>query len=81
MDYTLFIGYSASAAIMLSFMFKNVKKLRLVNSVGCILFILYGYLLDWNWPLIIPNTFVLALNIYHLSKRVELEDDEVASAS
>jgi len=68
MDTTELIGYLASGAIMLSFAFGNMKRLRAVNSVGCILFVLYGVFLGWKWPIIIPNTFIFILNMFHLFK-------------
>lgn len=63
---TELIGYLASAAIMLSFAFGNMKRLRVINSVGCVLFVIYGIFLGWKWPIIIPNAFILLIHLYHL---------------
>ena len=68
MDITSIIGYSASVFLILSFMFKDIIKLRIMNTVGCALFVIYGFLLDNNWPIIIPNVFIMAVNIYQLLK-------------
>ena len=42
---TEYIGYLASFMVLMSFTMKDVKKLRLVNISGCVLFIIYGFLM------------------------------------
>jgi len=69
MDWTSVAGYSASAVLIISFMLKDITQLRIVNTVGCALFVLYGVMLDENWPIIIPNVFIMGVNIYHLTKK------------
>lgn len=65
-SYVEFIGYSASAFIMGSFLiFKNIKLLRIINGIGCLLFVVYGYFID-SWPIIIPNVFIFLVQIYYL---------------
>jgi uncharacterized protein with PQ loop repeat len=49
---------------------KEVKKLRIVNMTGCILFILYGFLMPSiriGLPIIIANAAILTVNIYYLT--------------
>lgn len=60
------IGYTASALLILSFMMKDMKILRSINSVGCGLFILYGVLLGNDVPIIVTNVFILGFNLYYL---------------
>ncbi|NPA46747.1 MAG: hypothetical protein GXO24_05985, partial [Chlorobi bacterium] len=38
------IGYAASVALVISFMFDDFMYFRIANSVGAILFIIYGIL-------------------------------------
>ena len=66
-EYTEWIGYLASIILIISFMMKNVSKLRIINSAGAILFIIYGYMLQISWPIIITNVFILGANIYYLT--------------
>jgi len=66
---TEWVGYSASLALIISFMMKNVRTLRIINSFGAILFIAYGILLFTSWPIIITNVFILLANIYYLTLR------------
>ncbi|WP_299890737.1 uroporphyrinogen decarboxylase [uncultured Lacinutrix sp.] len=66
---TEYIGYLASFMVLLSFTMKDVKKLRLVNMTGCILFIIYGFLMPTlriGLPIIIANAAILLVNLYYL---------------
>jgi len=65
--YTEWVGYLASLALIISFMMKNVSTLRIINSLGAILFVIYGYMLHISWPIIITNGFILMANIYYLT--------------
>jgi len=64
---TEWIGYLASLALIISFMMKNVRTLRIVNSIGAILFVIYGIMLQISYPIIITNGFILGANIYYLT--------------
>ena len=65
---TEWVGYAASAVLMVSFLMKNIITLRLINSLGAILFIIYGFMLATSWPIIITNAFILCVNLYYLAK-------------
>ena len=60
------VGYFASAIVLISFIVKDVRKIRIVNSFGCALFVVYGILLGWNWPIIITNVAIMLVNAYYL---------------
>lgn len=65
------IGYLASFMVLISFTMKDVKKLRLVNIIGCILFVIYGFLmpeLRIGLPIIIANVAICLVNVYYLLK-------------
>jgi len=62
---TELIGYLASLFVLLSFFNKDLRKLRIVNSVGCTLFVTYGVLLG-SIPIIITNVAILLVNAYYL---------------
>jgi len=64
---TEWVGYLASGALIISFMMKNINKLRIINSIGAILFVAYGVMLAISWPIIITNAFILLANIYYLT--------------
>ncbi len=66
---TEYVGYLASLMVLISFTMKNVKTLRLVNMTGCILFIIYGFLmpaLRIGLPIIIANVAIFSVNLYYL---------------
>ncbi len=62
---TEIIGYLASFFVLLSFLNKDMRKLRLVNSLGCGLFVVYGIFLS-SIPIIITNVAILLVNGYYL---------------
>ena len=71
---TEYVGYLASLMVLLSFMMKHVKTLRLVNIMGCILFIAYGFLmpsLRIGLPIIIANIAIMVVNSFYLVKKQE----------
>ncbi len=66
---TEWVGYLASFAVLVSFLMKNIKKLRLVNMVGCALFVAYGFLLDISWPVVVTNAAIFGINGFYLFKQ------------
>ncbi|QDO92554.1 uroporphyrinogen decarboxylase [Formosa sediminum] len=63
---TEWVGYLASFVLLVSFTMKDVTKLRIVNSVGCALFVVYGIMLDTSWPVVITNGSIMLINAYYL---------------
>ena len=68
---TEIIGYLASLILMISFLMKNIITLRIINSIGAVLFIIYGVMLAISWPIIITNAFILCVNSYYLTKHFQ----------
>ena len=68
-EITEWVGYLASFALIISFMMKKINTLRVINSMGALLFIVYGVMLDISWPIIITNGFILLANIFYLAKK------------
>lgn len=67
-----YIGYIATFFVLLSFTMKKIEFLRVFNSIGAILFVAYGLLINSN-PVIITNTLILLIN---LTKLLEKEYNE-----
>lgn len=65
---TEIIGYLASLLVLLSFLMKDIKTLRIVNCVGCGVFILYGFMLSVSWPIVITNVAIVIINLVYLLK-------------
>ncbi len=64
------LGYSAMATVLVSFLMKSILRLRLVNAIGCLLFIAYGFSLEpISKPIIITNVAILVINLYNVLKK------------
>lgn len=61
-------GYFASVIVAISFLMKSINKLRLVNTLGAICFVIYSVVIK-AWPVALINIFVICVNIYHLTKK------------
>lgn len=66
MDNVETVGYIAMAFLVISFIPKQIRTIRIINFVGCVFFVLYGVLLGWKWPLIISNGLIAIIQLYHL---------------
>lgn len=66
---TEIVGYTASLLVLVSFLMKNVRKLRIINTIGCTVFIIYGILLGWSIPIILTNGAIVLINGYYLVKK------------
>lgn len=66
-----YIGYTASVFIVLSFVFKNIRTIRVINLLGCICFVIYGLFIGEEplLPIIIPNAILSVVQIYFLWKK------------
>lgn len=69
MNGTDIMGYAASCGVLLSFLMKDIKTLRIVNTIGCALFIGYGLMLHYSIPVIITNVAIILINLYYLLKK------------
>ena len=71
MEITLadWIGYLASAIVFVSFLFKDVKMIRIINMIGAAIFVLYGLILESAYPIVVFNGGIILLHIYHLLKK------------
>ena len=65
---TELLGHFASLAVLSSFLMKDMIKLRLINMLGCLLFVGYGILLDFSIPIIITNASIFLIHVYYLVK-------------
>lgn len=65
-----YFGYAASFFIVLSFALKDIRRIRIVNLIGCLLFVIYGFTnIPTLWPIIIPNGILCGIQIFHLLKK------------
>ena len=64
-----YVGYASSVFVILSFMLKDIKKIRIINLIGCIAFVVYGIFSGMLWPVIIPNAILCVIQVFHLIKK------------
>ncbi|MGJ7029580.1 uroporphyrinogen decarboxylase [Niabella hirudinis] len=65
-DFVEYIGYLAMTLLVISFIPKQLKVIRVINFAGCIFFVAYGVMLGWKWPIILSNGLIAAIQLYHL---------------
>lgn len=61
------VGYVASIMIAISLLMTSVSKLRMINTMGCILFVIYGVMVK-AYPVAIANFVIVLINLYQLNK-------------
>ncbi len=66
------IGYIGSALVLVSFLMVSVFKLRVVNSIGSIIFTVYAIIIG-SYPTAIMNFCLVLINIYYLVKMSNTE--------
>ena len=67
MNWVECLGYFAAALVVLSFLVgQKVRRIRFINMLGAIAFLIYAILIDINIPIIIPNAFIICIQFYYL---------------
>jgi len=60
-------GYISMLVVIISMLQKNVEKLRIINTISCIMFVVYGFLIG-AYPVILLNSIITVINLYKLFK-------------
>jgi hypothetical protein len=61
------MGYAASAIILVSLLMSSIIKLRIINTIGSTIFAVYGILIG-SLPVAVMNFGIVAINAYYLIK-------------
>jgi hypothetical protein len=56
------IGHLATVVVVISFLMKDIRKLRLLSMTGSAIFLIYGFIL-MLWPVIIINVRLILVNL------------------
>ena len=59
------LGYLATFFVAVSFLFKSIVHLRVVNAIGAILFVIYSLIIK-SYPVALLNAFLFFVNLYQL---------------
>ena len=75
------VGYCGSLLVLVSFLMTSVFKLRVVNSIGSVIFMIYALIIK-SYPTAVMNFCLVLINIHFLWKmsRTETEFDFVESS-
>lgn len=66
------LGYAASAMIAISLLMTSIVKLRIINTIGCILFVIYGTSVK-AYPVAVANAIIIIINMYNLYKLKQVD--------
>jgi hypothetical protein len=61
-----YLGYIATVLVLLSFTRKKIEQLRVLNSIGAILFVIYGIGIH-SFPVVLTNALIFLINMSKLS--------------
>lgn len=61
------VGYLASVLIAVSMFMKDIIKLRFINLVGSLCFVIYGLIIK-AYPVALTNIVIVIVNLYYLYK-------------
>lgn len=67
------IGYIGSALVAVSLMMSNIWKLRWINLIGAIFFVLYGLVVN-IYPVVAVNAFIAVVDAYYLIEMSRKKD-------
>lgn len=67
------IGYIASFIILVSLLMSSVKKLRLINLFGSVIFAVYGFMI-LSYPTAVMNIGIVLIDLYYLIKMYKEKD-------
>jgi hypothetical protein len=67
------IGYMGSVLVAISLMMRSLARLRMINSAGCVVFVIYGILIQ-AYPVAILNAFIVCINAFYLIRMFRQKD-------
>ena len=58
-------GYLGSALVVISMLMTSVMKLRIINTIGSVIFMIYALIIK-SYPTALMNAFLVGINIYQM---------------
>ena len=68
------IGYLGSLLVLISFIMTSVVKLRIINTIGSIIFTIYAIIIK-SYPTAIMNAVIIFINIHYLYRMLKTEKE------
>ena len=82
MNWIDWVGYAAAALVVTSFVVSsNVRVIRMVNFFGAAVFVLKGFIININLPIIKPNVSIAFIQINYLYNTIEKVPDTILDTS
>lgn len=66
------VGYVGSALVLVSFLMSSVIRLRVINTIGAVIYVIYAMIIH-SYPTALMNVVLVGINIYYL---VQLKKDD-----
>jgi hypothetical protein len=67
------VGYLGSVLVAISLMMRSLVRLRAINSIGCLVFVIYGILIH-AYPVAALNGFIFCVNTFFLIRMFRQKD-------
>jgi len=68
------VGYLGSLLVLISFITTSVVKLRIINTIGSIIFTIYALIIK-SYPTAIMNAVIIFINIHYLYRMLKVEKE------
>lgn len=68
MNWYELIGLAGTLFVLLSFLMKDLTKVRIINIVGALLFVIYGICIN-AWSTWILNAILIIIHIIYLIRK------------
>ena len=66
-------GYLGSVLVAISLTMRSLVRLRAINSIGCLVFVVYGILIH-AYPVAALNGFIFCVNAFYLTRMFRQKD-------
>lgn len=60
-------GYISMVVVIISMLMKDMKWLRILNTISCMMCVVYGLLIG-AYPIVLLNSIVICINVFRLIK-------------
>ena len=67
------VGYLGSVLVAISLTMRSLVRLRAINSIGCLVFVVYGILIR-AYPVAVLNGFIFCINGFYLIRMFRQKD-------
>ena len=61
------IGIIATLCVIVSFTQRELVKIRLINVIGAVIFVVYGFLID-SYSITILNGILIFIHLYNIGR-------------